>query len=299
SRLISYDRYFVVENIDDVNKIFIANRNGEKTTLEKIDGVWMYNTKYKARPTVVKNILKTLHEMKMKYGVPKSMVKGVIEDLAVKGIKVEVYDKRDNKLKSFYIGGVTQDETGTMMIMEDADVPYVVHLPSKQQNLRIIFDMQGDDWRDRTFLSEKFENIKTLSVNYPNFKAKSFTIINQKSNPYVKPLYEDTPLPPGELNKGKVVAYLNQFENLVAENFRNNYDKKDSISQTVPFVQFKIETNDGKQEVCTFYPIYIVVNTDELVLDRHFVEREDGQFYIIQDLAINKIFKDYFSFFTK
>ncbi|MCB9291125.1 MAG: hypothetical protein H6560_27720 [Lewinellaceae bacterium] len=53
--LLSADRTFAVEDINQVYKIFIADRRGERTTLERRDGYWLYNGQYKALPSVMRN----------------------------------------------------------------------------------------------------------------------------------------------------------------------------------------------------------------------------------------------------
>ena len=64
----------------------------------------------------------------------------MVKSLASEGIKVELYDRKGEKIKAYYVGGATPDERGTYMIMENAEEPYVAHIPSWEGNLRFRFN---------------------------------------------------------------------------------------------------------------------------------------------------------------
>ena len=49
------ERNFAVKDISRLQKIFIAQRDGETTLLEKKGSEWLYNGKYKARPNAMDN----------------------------------------------------------------------------------------------------------------------------------------------------------------------------------------------------------------------------------------------------
>jgi len=136
--LLTEARNFAVEDINQVHKIFIADRNGKNITLERKKGYWQLNGKHRANPNAVGTLLNTIQKLKIKYTPPRTAIKNIINDIATNNIKVEIYNQNGEKLKSYYVGGVTNDELGTHMIKEDAEEPFVTYVPGFEGSLRVI-----------------------------------------------------------------------------------------------------------------------------------------------------------------
>ena len=148
----------------------------------------------------------------MKYIPPQAAVPQAVKDLAAHGIKVELYDRNNEKLKAYYVGGMTSNERGTYMIMEEAEQPYVMHIPSWEGGLRVRYWLSDMDWEDRTIFGYKPEEINSVSVEYPRQKNKSFKL-EQKGGEYlVEPYYEITPRINQSPVKGVAEAYLIGFK---------------------------------------------------------------------------------------
>ena len=88
--LAGLDRDFAVENADDIQKIFLADRHGSKVTLQRSGDHWIYNGEHRARPNAIENLLDAITRVQMKYKPPRAAVKPMIESLATEGIKVEI-----------------------------------------------------------------------------------------------------------------------------------------------------------------------------------------------------------------
>ena len=63
---VSWDMDFAVKNTEDITRIFLADRGGQRVTLERKDGFWLYNGKYVARPTAVQTLLETIQNMNVR-----------------------------------------------------------------------------------------------------------------------------------------------------------------------------------------------------------------------------------------
>ncbi len=68
--------------------------------------------------------------MKIKQPVARSALKNVIQRMAIQNTKVEIF-QNSKKTKTIYIGGETQDQLGTFMMIEGAKEPYITNLGSK------------------------------------------------------------------------------------------------------------------------------------------------------------------------
>jgi hypothetical protein len=193
------------------------------------------------------------------------------------------------------------------MILEGAEQPYVVSLPSWEGNVRHRYSLKGDEWWDRTIIDKEVEDIKELTLEYPKQKNKSFRLVRDKNDYKITPFYDITPKINRPIKAGSGEAFLVNFENLGAEDFRNDLDIRDSISRQVPFAVLTIKDTKDEETVIKFHPIVLPgsktdIKTGEFVIGQDFVERyfadiENGDFMMIQQRVFGKIFWAYEHFF--
>jgi hypothetical protein len=291
---------------DIVHKVFIADRQGERTTLVRKKGYWEYNGEWKARPNAIENLLSTIEKVQMKYKPPAAAEDDMIRDLATNGLKVELYDQNNELIKAYYVGGGTADERGTYMMMEGAEQPFVAYIPNWEGNLRFRFSLRGDDWRDKTVFSYDMEEIQSVSVEYPKQKNKSFILERDGSSFKVKPYYDITPESSKPYKQGSAESFLIGFENLVAEAYKNDREEKDSVIQQIPFSVISVTDIEGNTKEVKFHPLLVddfydtktgtfLANSD---IERFYAECSTGDFMMIQNRVFNKIFWSYDFFFS-
>ncbi len=299
SSRVSWDMDFAVPDANDIHKIFLADRQGRTVTLERKEGFWLLNGKYRARPTAVQTLLQTVSQVKVYYIPPKAATPVMVTAIAAEGVKVEIYDKNDRQLKVYYVGGVTNDETGTVMMMDKAEQPYITHVPGFVGQLRVRFFLGEDDWRDRAIFTEKAEDIQSISVEYPQQKKESFLLEKTGQAQYlVKPLFSTTPPNVNPQRKGVPEAYLLQFENLVSEAFENGNRLRDSVTALIPFAIVDVKKADGSEKKARFWPVAVKQShyTDETYVVRYFTEM-GGDFYLTQEQVFGPVFRGYDFFF--
>ena len=133
---------FAVKDTAIITKVFLADKKNRTVLLERIgEGDWLLNGTYKARNSGINLLFETFMHLIPKYPVPKSGHDNVVAQLAASSIKVEIYQEvyrvdlfgiqlfpHEKLTKIYYVGGATQDNMGTFMLLEGADVPFVVHL---------------------------------------------------------------------------------------------------------------------------------------------------------------------------
>lgn len=300
---VSWDMDFAVKNTEEITRIFIADRGNHRATLERKDGFWLYNDKHVARPTAIQTLLETIKNINVLYIPPKASESSMVKSLASEGITVEIYGKNNQRLKRYYVGGVTNDERGTYVIMEGAEQPYVAHVPGFIGQLRARFLLKEDDWRDRTVFSEKPEDIQSISVEYPQQKSESFQLDKVDIATYaVKPLFSTTPVSPTPQRKGVAEAYLLQFETLGAEGFETNNPLRDSVRALVPFAIVKLLRTDSTAKEVRFWPVAVEENyaTGKTYINRYFTDLNNGDaFLLTQERVFGKIFRGYNFFFGR
>jgi hypothetical protein len=297
--LSSWDREFAVKDVSQIHKIFLADRKGGQTTLERHEDHWLYQGKYKANPNVMKSLLQAIRLVELQYIPPYAALETMVKDLAVNGVKVELYDQKNELIKAYYVGGTTADGNGTFMIMENAEQPYVMQLPTMVGDLGTRFRFKGETWRDKTVLGYDPDAIDFVSVEYPKQKSNSFKLMRKEDSFEVTPFYDITPRINKPVSQSKAETYLLGFERAIAEAFENENPLRDSITQRVPFGIITIKLNNGNERVITLHPAKDKSEGGPTqVIQRYLAEIEpEGDFMLVQHNVMKKIFWGYDFFF--
>ncbi len=286
------DRQFAVEDASSIHKIFIADRSGESTTLERDGDGWIYNNEYPARPGAVENLMEVLTGVELKFIPPKAALNSIVKDLSVNGIKVELYNAADQKIRVYYVGGMTNDERGTYYIMEGSDQPYCMHLPQMEGGLKYRYLMLGDEWKDRRVFLAEAEDLTRVAIEYPKQQGKSFELIKEGGDYFVSSPFLDREQPI-KTNRSKAEVYFNDLVTPVAEAFKNDVVKQDSIKATLPFAIVEFETNDGRQEQVRFLPVRQTDPNNRVHVLRYYADCSWGELMMIQHPVFQKVFLSY------
>lgn len=290
------DRAFTVEDIDAVDKIFVAYKNKKDITLSRNGQHWLLDKKHRVKDGAIAGVLSVLKDARVKFIPSKNATENIVKGIAKVGIKVEAYDKNNKKLTSFYVGGNTPDERGTYFLMEHAAQPYVLELPWEESVLREKFARTFLEWRDYTIFREDDTKIVELSVEYPKDQTNSFRI--KKEDGYtVLPFNENAPMSGKKTIQKNVESYLKEYSFLMAEYIENEHPRKDSISQLLPFCHITIKFDDGGYKDLKLFPVLEVMkyNSDPAefealkTLPRFFGLASWGDFYLIQQPLIEKL----------
>ncbi len=292
---------FAVKNIEEVDQIFMTSKDGRKVLLTKQDDDWLVNRRYIVRPKAMEILLKTINTLKVKFPVPKSAKNEVVKALATRGIKVEVYKGENNLVKTFYVGGPTEDYTGTYMIMEGAQAPYVMTVPLFNGYLTTRFLLNETEWRDRSIFAYRIEDIQSVSVMYPDSVKKGLQIevVNEDSF-----LLRTASGKPVDFNASQenMSAYLGFYRFIAAEAFMNDYAKKDSILGNEPFCIITVKDVTGYENTGKLYHKPLDKGTKQQYdeegnlmpydTDRYFISLNNGkEFLIVQDFVFQKLLR--------
>jgi hypothetical protein len=109
-------------------------------------------------------------------------------------------------------------------------------------------------------------------------------------------------------NRSRITAFLDGFEQLGAETFRNDHPGQDSIRQLIPFCTIQLKKTNGEEQVVRLFPIF----PDNVVYDaklnqyqvnapteveRYFVDINGEDFLLAQHRVIKDILWAYRSFY--
>lgn len=246
---------FAVKDTAAVTKIFIANKDNTKITLEKVNNVWMVNNKYRARKDMMRVLLETIHRVEVKSPVANSMLPWVTKHMATSASKVEIYEGED-LIKTYYVGGSTQDSYGTFMMLEDAERPFVTHIPGFFGYLTVRFNTSETAWRDRAVFRYNPADIEVISVVHPGDPEGSFNLkIEDVKYARLTNMAGDT----AEGMNGEFLRnYLDMFREVHYESIQRDLSKakEDSIKRANLFCTITVIDRSGHKNTASFYKRY-------------------------------------------
>ena len=292
-------RDFAVKDTGSITKIFLADKSNRQILLERQDGYWLVNKKYKARRDYIKLLLKTIHRVDVKAPVPKGARDHIIKQMAAKNTKVEIY-QGDEKVKTYYVGGPDKDHKGTFMYIENSSVPFVTHIPGFTGYLTTRYSTNIWDWRSRLIFKYQFDEIASIKVQQPEHPGKSFKITCYGDNTYTLTSLKDNK-PVENFDTVEVKKYISLFRIVPFESFVTKLTdrEKDSITSRPPTYIFTIEDFTGSKNTFKTYPrpnfeqygnssgkIY------EFDVDNLYAVLEDNSWVLIQYYVFDLMFKD-------
>ncbi len=299
------DNDFAVRDTARIGRIFLADRNGSTADLKRAGGWWIVNDKYKANPVVMESLLKTIFGLETQFRPPVEAAKTMVKNLATKSVKVEIYNTDNKLIRVFYVGGVTPDESGTYMIMEGEEQPFVVGVTGKDGGIKVSFFTEEEKWRDKGLFRYGVGDIKSVSVEYPKLTNKSFKLTKSNEGFDVEPFYDGVPKSKFKLNQSKVENYLTGFKKQIAEAFVNKYSGRDSLLQLLPFGILKVEDVKGTKHEIKLYPIVQTNKEGKMLLDKgkpiphekYYALVDNRDLMLVQELVFGKLLWAYDYFF--
>ncbi|MGB3947963.1 MAG: DUF4340 domain-containing protein [Bacteroidia bacterium] len=253
-------RDFAVQDTASINKIFLADKNGNTIMLERNErGVWRLNEKFNARPDAIKTLLTTIKKIDVKEPVGKNAQDNVIKNLASKAVRCEIY--QNNELtKAYYVGAETADQTGTYMILIDLETmapsakAFVTYIPGFEGYLTTRYFTDERNWRDRTVFSYLPSEIKSVKMESPEHPEQSYEVLALGGNSFqVKMLANNKPV--NEIDTLAIKQYLSYFKQLNFESFEVELKQNqiDSILKTKPINILTVTDASGKVNKASFY----------------------------------------------
>ncbi len=305
--LSDYEGSFAVPDTTIIGHIQVVDRNGKILNLDRKAGTWYVNDLYRVEPRVMEEMLETVSQLEVKYIPPASMIPNIIKSLGAHGRRVVVSDLEGQPLKTYYVGGVAPEGTGTYFMMEGSNQPFVVTMKFFHGSVSVRFFMDEKDWRDRSLFPMKAEDIVSFGIEYPRYRDKSFVIEKLAGKDYsVRPFYDLTPTINKEVVPDRPASLLDRLKDLRIEGFDNQNPERDSLSRTLPFCVIYVTTKDSVERVTTFHSIIPHDKDGALLLDqmgrtlkveRYHVNASWGDFMMVQHQPFSKIFWSYDMFF--
>tara|TARA_B110000263_G_scaffold209743_1_gene191974 strand:- start:20563 stop:21516 length:954 start_codon:yes stop_codon:yes gene_type:complete len=280
------ERKFSIEEIGRIDKIFLSDRKGNNIILSRNEQLWMVNEKFKVRADAIETLLSTIQQISIQRPVSEISYNNVIKQLATTGVKIEIY--YGNNIKTYTVGGSTNDHLGTYMLMDNAENPYIVHIAGFNGFLSPRYGIQGyeldiNTWRDNSIFKIKPEEIQEISLYDFKENNNSFII---KREPFLL-MNNDSLSIKYDINK--VIKYFNHFSKIGCEGFKGyNID----LSNERPLFKLKINYNNKVDilNTYTFSKTNNNSNNSKPNVERMYAILNNGEVMLIQNYVFNKVF---------
>ncbi len=305
---------FAVKDSKAISKIILSDTENKKVELTNPGGVWMVNGKYPAREELVQQLFDAITRVTSLCPVPTAAHDNVIREMLGHHVHAEIFDAKNNLLKSYWIGGPSVDGQNTYMLLEvdgkPASRPHMTYVPGVKGYLTFRYNTDEENWRTRVLFNYKPEEIKSLSVEYPADPKNSFTIVNIAKDSFtLSPVDEKFRINDSYQQKF-IQQYLAFYSSIYIEAFDNNYSLKDSVQKTTPFCTITVtEKDNSANKVKLFYmPIskrsksQFDTKGNDMTYDidhYHASIHDEKDFAIVQYYVFGKLLRSYKDFFFK
>jgi hypothetical protein len=289
---------FAVQDTASIDKIFMVKKSNEQVTLTREEDGWMVNGRYEVRSDAIDLLLKTIHRLKVKAPVSKSALDYVLKMMATRNTKVEIYSK-GKLVKTYYVGGPTQDQIGTFMMLEGSSVPFVVSIPGFVGYLSTRYFTNEFEWRTPMLLKYDFNEIARIeSVNNDN-PEQSFLLLNGNNTLSMSRLKDNYQAP--VMDTLAVRFFVSNFERVACEFFADLLPPEtlDSLEMATPFHVLKVTDIYGKTTTIEAHRREPGEQADpeapvpEYDLERMYAKINDNNWVVIQYFVFNPLFREY------
>lgn len=240
--------YFKLEDTLSIQKIRISNKGGNTVTLIRTPGDWeIEGLGITARRDLIEVTLSTLRRMEVKEFIPKNGQQEVFKKLSVYGTKVEVFGNDSEVLRTFFVGGPTQNHLGTYMMLQGSDVPVIVYVPGFRGYLTNHFNPNVLEWKSKQIFNHHIRDIASVQVVHHQRPEASFRIeVLSPSRFSLIQLQTETPAPQADTSLIKV--FLQNFKVLGFENWVDvNSVRLDSVQKKYALHTVTLKGKNGKE----------------------------------------------------
>jgi molybdopterin/thiamine biosynthesis adenylyltransferase len=286
----TFDQDFHVEDIENITKIFLADKENNHVLLQRVadadtnsDTTWTVDGIYPASKGMIKLLLETLHDMRIRQQVNKNAVPQAIKLLSANSTKCEVYQTRylidwfNGKLRLFprekltvtyFVGQETQDMMACFMYREGDKVPYIIHIPGFRGYLTPRFVADPMSWRSHTIVHWDITHLQSVELDIPATPEESYKVSRQGDG-FV---FQKAGTIIDNFDTARVAQMLSCFQNLNFDEYASRVPNSnmDSSFNAGPRAILHITNTEGTTREITTYIKYnnptdsLVMRNDEL-----------------------------------
>lgn len=254
---------FALTDTASVTRVVITDKSGNRLELTRLNASdWQVNGSFLARREMTDNLMQAAARLTVMSPVALAAKDNVIKKLSAMAIHVE-YFQGEKKLKGYYIGFATQDNSGTFAIMEKSTMPYIIYMPGHRGYVSEFFSPIALNWRDKRIYAYNIPDIRQVEMEFATEpeqsyvaecdNGRSFRLLNLKTR---RPLPFDT---------SRMKTWLREFRNIAFEDFTSlPPSRMDSLRMKHRLFTVSVTDKDGQRKSVTGYRIPLPPNTEDV-----------------------------------
>jgi len=206
----------------------------------------------------------------------------------------------EKRTRVYYVGGATQNNLGSYMLMENSTRPFITYMPGFRGFVSPRYSPIEKYWRDYTVFKKPIPEIASVRVEVPQTPDLSYELRNNGKNFFTFVSLNDNQVI-ADYDTLRVLNFLSGFRNLNFETLINDMDpwRKDSILASPPFIIITLTDTSGvKKSIRTWHKQGPEGQTGPMGeplpydLDRLYALVNDGQdFTLVQYFTFDKVLR--------
>ena len=268
---------FAVKDTASIVKFRISDTQNNSITItrDNNDKKWMVEgTEYGAQPNNVKLIMETFYRIRVKQDIPEKGIESQLTMMSVQHKKVEIFTKGSKSpIKTWYIGGATQDHMGTYMLLQNgkkkSSVPFIMYKPGFNGTLDVRFFTGLTLWRaSDVYQYSNPMSIQSINVTFNHEPEQSYSVI--RNNNQSVSLLNSNDQKVASFDSIQVKHYFSHFNKVYFNKVvQESSDYVDSVFSKKPTYSIKLSDVDGNTTVSEIwkikYPTNITTSYGEII----------------------------------
>lgn len=294
------NRNFSIQDTAAITKVFIADMFNNQVELSRVDDdEWLVNNEHKANMNTINVLLETMNLITIKAPVSKSKYDMVVRYMAATGVKVEIYtNNNETPEKVIYLGPSNQTHTGTYMMLENSNAPYLMHIEGFYGFLNPRFSPYYNEWRNKLIVNLNPTEISKVQLAHMASPDEDF-IVSRSAAGQIS-VANGTGIPIQALDTLMAYDYLDRFKNLHFESWEENKTPMfiDSVRKSLPMEVLQITDTSGDiTKIATYAkPLTSAIEMDGEIItedqDRMYAVINDDEFVVMQYFVFDPLNQD-------
>jgi len=253
---------FAIEDTSLVHHIIITDFKGRTIDLKRNNDhvLWTLNDSTYAKEYSVNILLKTFKKIYVMGPVHKAAKEQVIRNIAGSRVVVQIFDSKDDIIKTYYIGSCTQGQKGTYMVLENSEgvrssEPVITNMKGFIGCLRQRFFTTTEDWLYTGIFDHPNLDISKVTLKNNVTPEQSFSITYAGGN-NLKLIadfnHQEIPI----FDTLTVKDYLLLYKKVHFETLDSHLSEsiEDSLKTALPMYTISVFDNNNKKHYIDIHP---------------------------------------------
>jgi len=197
---------------------------------------WRINNRYQVDELMLQSLFSVMQSLEIKRPVSEQSKEKILQSFADNGIEIKVY--AGEELRTHFMLSAFEEDTYAMLL-DDKKQLYSIYIPGFFVPIRDLFDINEQEWRNKTVMQTSWRSMKSLDLRYSQ---------NPKNNLHIEYdsiFYKVQNV--ANLDTARLYSYIqNNYTAFRVESFLDNKNLQDSLQKAKPFCTITLKDLNPK-----------------------------------------------------